>query len=475
MAIEAGRKLLSGRVSDNGTDGFDETISFKILHCSNVDGNNNKFYSIELQKNSQLNQLRLFSNYGRLGISQVFEVRDKWKEDKTDLMSDQLAIVEKEMDAIVRKKLKGKLVKHGDEKIRETYHEVDVAVPKVGSPNIMGKNFGTEVKITTKNVKKSASDDNVNSNIRELINLAIEENIHNVTSATSITYNNGSYETPLGPLTQDQIDKARKPLNEIKQLLMVKTSDEELKRFNNLYFSLIPHDFGRQISKEDWISEFDQLSDEYEILDQLESAINLGVEMNDGISDIMSSMGITLEMAHPDEHTRIDDKFESNRAHNHGNLRDWKIKNVFDATLKDERKRYDDCSVGGREVELFHGSRNCNILSIMSGGLIIPHVAAHGRMFGNGIYAAPASTKALNYSTGFWGGKNKYPQAFVFVVKMTLGKEYSPTKSIWGGPPSGHDSVWAEAKKSSLYNDEVIVYGLDQCTITHVIELTKRR
>lgn len=38
MAIEAGRKLSSSKVSSNATDGFDETLSYKILHCSNVDG-----------------------------------------------------------------------------------------------------------------------------------------------------------------------------------------------------------------------------------------------------------------------------------------------------------------------------------------------------------------------------------------------------------------------------------------------------
>lgn len=439
--------------------------------------NNNKFYCIELQKNPLNNRLRLFSNYGRLGISQVFEVRNKWKEDGAELTTDQLATIEKEMDAIVRKKLRGKTVKRNGGVVEENYELVDVAVPKVGSTNILGKNFSAATKISNNAIKNNdKSDVKVDNHIKELITLAIDENVHNVTSTTSITYTDGRYETPLGPLTLDHINKAKTPLDDIKYLLTDKNPDEELlKKYNNLYFSLIPHSFGRQITESDWIQTVDKLSDEYDILDQLESAVNLGDEMNDSISNVIDSLGITLGISTPAEFDRINDKFEDTRARNHGNLRDWKIKNVYDAQLGKERKRYDDRSIMGKEVELFHGTRNCNILSIMSGGLIIPHVAAHGRMFGNGIYAAPNSTKALNYSTGFWGGSNKYQQTFIFVVKMSLGREYNPTRSMFGGPPSGYDSTWAKAKDSSLYNDEVIVYDVEQCTITHVIELIERR
>ena len=105
---------------------------------------------------------------------------------------------------------------------------------------------------------------------------------------------------------------------------------------------------------------------------------------------------------------------------------------------------------------------------------MVPRVAAHGRMFGDGIYAAPASTKALNYSTGFWGGKNKFPNAFILIVEFSLGKVHYPRRSMWGGPPTGNNSVWAKAKDSGLYNDEVIVYATEQCTITHLMELERR-
>ena len=128
-------------------------------------------------------------------------------------------------------------------------------------------------------------------------------------------------------------------------------------------------------------------------------------------------------------------------------------------------------------MDLFHGSTNYNLLSILLNGLIIPSqgsgITITGRMFGNGIYGASSSTKSLNYSMGSWTGKkNKHPNAFLLRVKFAMGKVYESTQS--GSSPRGYDSVAAYAQKTGLQNDEFIVYGLDQCTITHLLELERR-
>ena len=73
------KKMAIHKVYGNKNDGYSETLEFKILNCSNADGNNNKYYCIELQKNPENDHLRLFSQYGRLGMSEVFEIRDGWK------------------------------------------------------------------------------------------------------------------------------------------------------------------------------------------------------------------------------------------------------------------------------------------------------------------------------------------------------------------------------------------------------------
>ena len=128
----------------------------------------------------------------------------------------------------------------------------------------------------------------------------------------------------------------------------------------------------------------------------------------------------------------------------------------------------------GSVKELFHGSQNCNILSILKNGLIVPscnssHVT--GRMFGDGIYAAHNSTKALNYSIGFWSssGGNKFNNAFLFLTKFAMGRKHIVYDSCYG-PPSGYDSIHAR-KGRGLWNDEYIVYKLFQSSLHYLCEL----
>lgn len=130
----------------------------------------------------------------------------------------------------------------------------------------------------------------------------------------------------------------------------------------------------------------------------------------------------------------------------------------------------------GTPKRLFHGSRNGNILSILLGGLIVPPkssgIAITGRMFGDGIYGADRSTKALNYSTGFWGGNNKSSQAFLFVVEFSMGKVYMAKRALQSGVPAGYESIFAEGGYD-LRNNEYIVPSTRQCRITHLLEVEK--
>ena len=117
------------------------------------------------------------------------------------------------------------------------------------------------------------------------------------------------------------------------------------------------------------------------------------------------------------------------------------------------------------------------MLSISLNGLIIPPTGAGhvtGRMFGNGVYAASCSTKALNYAVGYWGGsQNRGNNAYMLIVNFAMGKEHVATSHLYSGAPKGYDSVWAKSGQA-LLNDEFIIYNLNQATITHVLELENK-
>jgi poly [ADP-ribose] polymerase len=215
--------------------------------------------------------------------------------------------------------------------------------------------------------------------------------------------------------------------------------------------------------------------EEYDLLDQLEAAVQMGLTTNTNASKQFANFETDIEPIPSSDkiYKNLVKIVESSKKHGH--LMRWKVQNIYNVQIKKERQRFETAeSRYGNVQEYFHGSQNANLLSILLGGLIIPPMnAGHvtGRMFGNGIYGADSSTKSLNYSTGGWSGRrNKFNNSFLFRVKFAMGKTYETGYSTQK-PPSGYHSISALASKGSLQNNEFIVYNLDQCTVTHLIEL----
>ena len=466
-------KILSKKVSSSSDIGnFTETIKFQVLHCGHVSHNHNKFYCLELMKSPQ-GAYQLFSHYGRLGSSNIYEVRNE-----EDGMPLTLQSAEDEFESIIKKKVKGKTVKEDDGTSRlEKYEKVATVKPTVGSINICNKAVETVTVKTGMKIDSTAFD----AESRRILNQVIDENIHNITSLTALKLTSNGFETPLGPVTKDHIDEARKPLQLLKSLLTdsgLNPETKDVRDSNNRYYSLIPHHFGSRITQADWILSAEKLISEFDMLDNLESAIQMGAAMkqNGDENKRLNALGSDIELLKDQkEWDRLVKYFETSKAQNHRNIWNYKVKNIFKIKIPTERKRFEnEGNKVGNVTELFHGSKNCNILSIMKNGLIVPPCNAPGvtgRMFGDGLYGAHNSTKALNYSIGYWSGsRNKFDNAFLFVTQFAMGKKYEVTSSLYNGAPKGYDSVHAK-KGSSLINDEYIVYKLHQATLTHLIEL----
>lgn len=452
---------------------FTDTKEFAVLHCANVTGNNNKFYCLEIQEDPDTRECRLFSHYGRLGTSNIYEIRDHDKNGET-LSEDRCKT---EFDKIIKKKEKGKNVKRGDETIRETYSRVDVVSPSVGSSNIRNT---SEVVSSSGNAPMINTSKHDNETGR-LLRSFVTENIHNITSNTTMTFTAQGFETPLGPVTEPHLDKATQALDHIRdELNGHKELDHTLssvKDANSEYFSLIPRHLRHVIDKSDLILTPDNIAAEYDLLDNLRTAVKVGLSTdNESANDTLIDMSM---LASTDaDFKRLVDKFETTKHRNHASISGYHVKNIFNLDIPSVTKRYTPVAKKlGNIHELFHGTKTANMLSISLNGLIIPPTgAAHvtGRMFGNGVYAASCSTKALNYAVGYWGGRqNQGDTAYIVMVNFAMGKEKVATSHLYGGAPSGYDSVWAQAGQS-LLNDEFIVYNLNQATITYVLELENK-
>jgi len=471
-----GSRLQVKKVHNDNPGNYSETIEYTLLHCNNFTGNNNKFYIIEIQKNSGNDCLQLFSNYGRLGGGSVYEIRKCWKENSDPVSFDE---IKDEYDAIIKKKFRGKSKKNKDGiTVRETYSIVDVISPNVGSTNIKNKTTvikETNIQVTTKSK---------NSEVSRILTQLAQENIHDILSKTSLKFSKaGGLETELGPVTSGHIDNAKLLLNDLNPLIkrlndLSQDENNDLILTNNKYYSLIPRSFGQRISDDDLIKSPDKLKEEYELLDGLRAAIKLGTFQNIDNSENKLEVGLLIMKSTIKKYKEIVNYFENSR--NHNQLNAWKIKNIFTVSESKIRKdAFDKLSKKiGNVDELFHGSRSTNILSILVNGLIIPPSSAGhctGRMFGDGIYSSNCSTKALNYATGYWDGSSGHRNAFMFITKFAMGNvQYCKTFNYGGAKPP-YDSVIGLTKKDggSLMNNEQIVYNIDQVSITHLIELEK--
>lgn len=458
-----GSKLQVVKVKSSDTDDFSETLDFTLLYCNNFNANNNKFYIIEIQRNSK-GEYQLFSNYGRLGKTSIYEIRTHFK-NESDSITD-LSDITSEYDAIIAKKERGKTTKG----IKEFYVKVGILSPTVGSKNIFSND-----NITLRDNIDITIDSH--HDITRIIEQLKKDNIHNILTKTSLTLTSRGLETDVGIVTESHIDIASKVLNNLRDSIIDKNEDN-ITRYNNEYFSLIPKKFVGALSKNDMITDATKLSETYDLLDNLKNALKTMINNTKNTdSGIIMDISILEDMK---EFTRLSNFFEDSKHKDHAELNIWKIKNIFKFNETDNRKHeYEDKVKNlGNEYELFHGSRNTNILSILINGFMIPPASAGyctGRMFGDGVYSASCSTKALNYSTGYWDNTDNDNNAFIFITRFVMGREQKCKKFKYDGVDAGYDSIHGLNKDNggTLLNDEYVVYDVKQTLITHLIELSK--
>ena len=185
------------KLYDDSPGAYTKTLKHTVLCCGNIEGNNNKFYSIEVQQDPGSGDYRLFTHYGRINTSNVYDMRGPWQS---------MYEAEKEFDAIVKKKLRGKNIKEDDgTSRRENYELVELVSPTVGSPNVRGKATSSIAsQVSASQIIQEAS--RFDADVQRLIDQFAQENIHKITSLANITLTANGLETALGPVTTTTIN-----------------------------------------------------------------------------------------------------------------------------------------------------------------------------------------------------------------------------------------------------------------------------
>jgi poly [ADP-ribose] polymerase len=328
-----------------------------------------------------------------------------------------------------------------------------------------------------------------NPHVQELTDYCAKVNVHTIMkqSGGKITFDASSaqFKTPLGVIAPDQVSDARDLLVTISDF--VGNNDFSNRRFNSTlesYLRLIPHAVGMQrITPRLIFPNTQSVIAENDLLDGLDTSfidVTTKPKKKTGKKKDNTPQIFNVELEHVTDKkvlTYIKNMYQKTRKsmHQSNSLSVHAVYTVKIATMAAAYEKYGAKLPDIRQ--LWHGTKASNLLSILKGGLIIPssssgHVT--GRMYGDGIYASSVSTKALNYATNFWGSGGSTDRTFMFLLDMAMGNYYDA--QTWGGsfPKSGTNSTWARAGRA-LKNDEMIVYRLDQCNLTHLVEFRQRR
>lgn len=319
--------------------------------------------------------------------------------------------------------------------------------------------------------------------VEKLIERLAKENAHNIIGATGgkISYNDttGLFSTPLGIIGQEAIDKANDVLVEIGDLVSKQKYDEKIKNLTNDYLMLVPTEIGRtRLDVREFWRDIGKVQYQKQIVDSLQASLasatstpNVKTAQVDAPKVFDCQLNLVEDGREIDRIKRL---YKASRKDVHV-CAHLDVKTVFTVSINTVKEEFEKDGKKMKNImDLWHGTKTCNLLSILKQGLVLPRqtsAAVTGAMFGSGIYAASASTKSLNYAYGYWSG-SRNDNCFMFLIKMAMGNYHVPRSPTSSHPPHGYDSYWAKANTSGVANDEFIVFRTSQVDLVHLIEFS---
>lgn len=431
-----------------------DVLKKDFLNFFDPTDNSNKFYAAELHQNAN-GEFRYFYNHGRVGSNGT-----PYAEAYDSLRSAEAKYEEK-----VR------------EKLRKGYQRTDLAVAAKASNQARTQVNADAIAGMGLKVKSSGKS-SLPDKIATLVNLIYREANRAVSYSISGNLTSDS-RAPLGNLGINGIRRGREILQNISQAISRRNVDA-VRHFSAEFFRTVPRSLGSNLRNEDaWmITTHDKVQSEMDILDLYEDSLRMLPVMGQSEADAQyAGLGCDLGIVdNAAEFKMLYDNVYNSRARNH----DFRLKVVNAYHLRQHNAPKFDASPGNVQL-LYHGSRNANLVGILSSHLKLPtalpnSVHKAGAMFGPGIYFASESTKSANYAFARFGGtRNLSDNAFLFVAEVALGRVFRREDAHYHlSPPSGYDSVHG-AKGRSLVNDEFIVYRPDRLRLKYLVEVERVR
>lgn len=407
-----------------------------VLNYAAMSANSNKFYILELVQEGP-NTFKVCIQYGRMGQ----KPRTLEHEFSSEYQANHFYTSQK-----YKKEAKG-------------YCAVEIDDTKSTGPVVVQTK-------TSKNAKEKALE-NIDNKVLKMIGRLYDY-------ATAYVTQNVS--TPLGQLSAKQVVKGYQILEEIEQELLKKNGTrKDFEQLSNKFYTTIPVIFGRQVRiNQMMIDDFNKLNQRKDLLGVMDSVVKSQSSLTDTLQQKYDSLHIDLSVL-------------SKRTNNFKRLKKWiddthgynhhfsiNIEEIYKVNHMTDYEKFNPYKVS--TMELFHGSRNENILNIFQTGLKIKPASAvqTGSMFGAGIYLASESSKSANYCWGFNSNVNSKEHFYLLICETATGriKDFDSAQSYLRKAPYGYNSVRG-VKGRSLRHDEYIVYNDNQVRIKYIVEFTK--
>jgi poly [ADP-ribose] polymerase len=217
------------------------------------------------------------------------------------------------------------------------------------------------------------------------------------------------------------------------------------------------------------LKSFGQIQAQENLLDALEAALQVQIQEGERIFECrLTKVGADSEQGRQ-KFRQIRALYERTRNTNHPSARYSPVR-LYEVDIPSMRSAFEQTADRiGNIKQHWHGTSAANLLSILKSGFVIPVIAAHGRMFGNGIYGSEQSTKALNYSIGYWSS-GKLDRVFMLLCNFAMGQEYLPNSYNRSFPVAGFDSTYVKTGTAGVMNQESIVYNTNQVNICYLVE-----
>lgn len=435
-----------------------DVVEHRRFSLFNASGRNNKFWNITLYTNGDVEVH--YGSQGQSGQRKTFPCGGRSLFDKK-----------------IREKTSPS--HHGgpytENKVLEAVESTSASTPKTGNKRDLAQKAIND--IGAKQPELAA-----------LIKYFAEVNQHNLFEASGgkITYDTsaGKFKTTQGVITLDQIDEARRLLNGIAQCAeQGDFTSPTFFGYVNPYLSLIPQKgLVRQMNFTEMFSKASGLHTQNDILDGLESsyAAVLAAPKSDKPEKKVEEapmFKVTLNLVQDGSEIDKVRRYYRESKGSHSDVQHYDVFKVYELTIQTMSDAFAKRGKAvGNIMRLWHGSGAANYLSILKVGMIVPRsggsIHVTGRMFGPGLYFSDQSTKSIRYATGAWGGGGHDMRKFMLLVDVAMGKFYVPRGPFSGKCPAGFDSTFAQANRSGVMNNEMIVYNTYQANPVYLIEFT---